>query len=95
MKNQGQRTWLEEIRMGLLMVSFASMYQVPPMLAMSESKTARTMCVQGQNPAWPTAWVDGSVSHYCTIGSLETNVHKMYVSEILKCICQALHDNIH
>lgn len=51
MKNQGQRTWLEEIRMGSLMVSFASMYQVPPMLAMSESKTARTMCVQGQNPA--------------------------------------------
>ena len=81
--------------MGSLMVCFAGMYQVLPMLAMSESKTATTMCVQGQNPAGPTAWVNGSVSHYCTVGSLETNVHKMYVSEILKCMCQALHENIH
>lgn len=32
---------VEEIRIGSLMVSFASIYQVPTVLVMSESKTIR------------------------------------------------------
>jgi len=47
MKNQGQHPWLEEIGMGSLMVSFASMFQAPTMLVMNESKTVWIMCVQG------------------------------------------------